>query len=81
MKEKIVAIIGDKLDELKLNVFDVVYEKENNTNYLRVCLDSNEAIDVNLIVSATKIISPLIDEANLINEEYILDIYGKSKGE
>ena len=74
MKEKVVEIIGDSLKELNLVVDDVVYEKENNTNYLRICLDSKDVIDVNLIVSATKIINPLIDEANLINEEYILDI-------
>jgi len=81
MKEKIIQIIGDSLQELNLWIDDIVYEKENNTNYLRICLDSDNVIDVNLIVSATKIINPLIDEADLINEEYILDIYGKSKGE
>lgn len=81
MKEKVVEIIGDNLKELNLVVDDVIYEKENNMNYLRICLDSEDVIDVNLIVSATKIINPLIDEANLIDEEYILDIYGKSKGE
>lgn len=81
MKEKVVAIIGNSLEELNLFVDDVVYKKEGNVNYLRICLDSKDIIDVNLIVSATKIINPLIDEADLINEEYILDIYGKSKGE
>lgn len=81
MKEKVKEIIGNSLQELNLWIDDVVYEKENNTNYLRICLDSKDVIDVNLIVSATRIINPLIDEADLINEEYILDIYGKSKGE
>lgn len=81
MKKKIIAIIGNNLEELNLVVDDVVYEKEGNVNYLRICLDSKDIIDVNLIVAATKIINPLIDEADLINEEYILDIYGKSKGE
>ncbi len=81
MKEKVAKIIGNNLEELNLVVDDVVYEKENNVNYLRICLDSKDTIDVNLIVAATKIINPLIDEANLIDEEYILDIYGKSKGE
>lgn len=81
MKEKIVAIIGDSLKELNLFIDDVLYEKENNVNYLRICLDSKDVIDVNLIVEATKIINPLIDKEDLIKEEYILDIYGKSKGE
>ncbi len=81
MKEKIVALVGNKLDELNLFIDDVVYEKEGNINYLRICLDSDNIIDVNTVVLATKIIDPLIDDASLINEEYILDIYGKSKGE
>ena len=81
MESKIISLIGNKLDDLGLFVDSVVYEKEDNINYLRICLDSKEIIDVNTIVKATKIINPIIDEADLINEEYILDIYGKSKGE
>ena len=61
-------------------VDSVVYEKENGHNFLRICLDSPDIIDLNLIVEATNIINPLIDEIDLINEEYHLDIYGKSKG-
>ena len=80
MKEKVKEIIGDKLDELNLVVDSVIYEKENNVNYLRICLDSKDMIDLDLIVKATNIINPLMDKSNLINEEYHLDIYGKSKG-
>ena len=81
MEEKVKKIIGNSLEKLHLTVDNVVYEKENNHNFLRICLDSPEIIDLNLIVEATNIINPLIDEANIIDEEYHLDIYGKSKGE
>ena len=80
MEEKVKEIIGNSLDELNLTVDSVIYEKENNHNYLRICLDSPDIIDLDLIVKATNIINPLVDKANLINEEYHLDIYGKSKG-
>ena len=80
MKEEVKKIIGDSLDELNLTVDSVIYEKENGHNYLRICLDSPDTIDLDLIVKATNIINPLMDKANLINEEYHLDIYGKSKG-
>ncbi len=80
MEEKVKEIIGNSLDELNLTVDSVIYEKENNHNYLRICLDSKDIIDLDLIVKATNIINPLMDKANLINEEYHLDIYGKSKG-
>lgn len=80
MEEKVKKIIGNSLDELNLTVDSVIYEKENGTNFLRICLDSSSIIDVDLIVKATHIINPLMDKANIINEEYLLDIYGKSKG-
>lgn len=80
MEEKVKEIIGNNLDELNLFVDSVVYEKENNHNFLRICLDSPNVIDLDLIVKATNIINPLMDKANLIDEEYHLDIYGKSKG-
>ncbi len=81
MENKIKEKIGHCLDDLGLFIDSVKYEKEGNSNYLRICLDSDKIIDVNTIVKATKIINPLIDELDLINEEYILDVYGKSKGE
>ena len=80
MEEKVKKIIGDSLNELNLVVDSVVYEKEHGHNFLRICLDSENIIDLDLIVKATNIINPLMDKANLIDEEYHLDIYGKSKG-
>ena len=80
MEDKVKEIIGDSLDDLNLKVDSVIYEMEHGMNYLRICLDSDNIIDVDLIVKATNIINPLMDKANIINEEYHLDIYGKSKG-
>ena len=80
MEEKVKKIIGDSLNDLNLRVDSVKYEKENGHNFLRICLDSDNTIDLDLIVQATNIINPLMDKENIINEEYHLDIYGKSKG-
>lgn len=80
MEEKVRNIIGDSLKELNLTIDSVVYEKENGHNFLRICLDSPNIIDLDLIVQATNIINPLMDKEELIDEKYHLDIYGKSKG-
>ena len=80
MEDKVRKIIGNSLDELNLTIDSVIYEKEHGHNYLRICLDSPNIIDLDLIVKATNIINPLMDKENFINEEYHLDIYGKSKG-
>jgi len=80
MEDEVKKIIEENLKPLNLTVDSVIYEKENNHNFLRICLDSPNIIDLDLIVEATNIINPLMDKADLIKEEYHLDIYGKSKG-
>lgn len=80
MEDKIKNLISDKLTDLNLVVDSVLLEKEGSQLYLRICLDSSDIIDIDKIVSATKIIDPILENENLIDEAYILDIYGKSKG-
>ena len=46
MKEKVKEIIGSSLETLNLTIDDVVYEKENGHNFLRIVLDSSEIIDL-----------------------------------
>ena len=81
MKEKIIKSIGNKLDDLSIRIDDVIYEKEKDINYLRIVLDASFVIDVNKVAQASRIINPIIDELDLINDAYILDIYAKEKGD
>ena len=81
MKEKLIEAIGNKLDTLEVFVDEVIYETEGKYNYLRIVLDSKEIIDLKKITMATRIMNPIIDKMNLEYDEYILDVYAKSKGE
>lgn len=81
MKEKLVELAKDKLDEINVSIYDVFLENEGSQKFLRVVIDSNDAIDVSKVVAATKIIDPLVEELDLVEDEYILDVYGKSKGD
>lgn len=81
MKEKVIELVGDKLDSLGVSVFDIYLEKEGSTNYLRVALDSEDILDVEKVTDATKILDPIIEKADLVDGEYILDIYAKPKGD
>ena len=81
MKEEVIKLVGDKLNDLNLVIDDVIYGQEEGQNVLNIVLDSDEVIDIDKIVMATKIIDPIIDESDLIKEKYVLDIYGKSKGD
>lgn len=81
MKENLEKIIGDKLESLKIWVDDVKLEERDNLKFLNVVLDSNTIIDLNRVTEASEIINPLIDELDLIEDSYILDIYAKPKGD
>ena len=80
MEDKVKDLLKGKLDDLNLEVDSVLLEKENNNLFLRICLDSKEIITLDKIVLATNIINPILDKADLIEEKYVLEVYGKSKG-
>ena len=81
MKEKIITAVGDKLDSLNLFIDDITYGKVDNENTLTIVLDSKEIIPLNKVVMATRIINPILDKLDLINESYTLDVYAKEMGE
>ncbi len=81
MKEEIIKIVGNNLDTLGIVIDDAYTEKEGKNTYLRIVLDSDRILNIDEVVEATKIIDPLIEKNDLIKEEYILDVYAKSKGD
>ena len=73
-------IIGP-MTEMDIIVDSVTYETEGSYNFLRIVLDKVNGIDLDTIVEATNVINPIIDELDLIDDSYILDIVSKEKGE
>ncbi len=59
---------------------DILYVEEDGNNFLRVIITKNGIIDVEDCVTVSNIINPLLDEADLIEESYILDVCSKEKG-
>lgn len=78
--EKIKEIVTEAMNKEDIIVCSVSYEKENNYNFLKIVLDKVNGIDLDIIVEATNIINPLLDEYDLISEEYVLDISSKERG-
>lgn len=78
--EKIKEIVTEVMNKEDIIVCSVSYEKENNYNFLKIVLDKVNGIDLDTIVEATNIINPLLDEYDLISEEYVLDISSKERG-
>lgn len=81
MKEKVIEKVNPAIEVLNMIVSDVYVSTEENIKNLNIELDSDEVIDVNRVTEASKIINPIIDELDLIDGEYILDIHSKEKGD
>lgn len=79
--EEIRKSIEGPMKEMDIIVDSVKYEVEGNYNFLRIELDKVNGIDLDTIVAATEVINPIIDELDLIDDSYILDIVSKEKGE
>jgi len=79
--EEIRNSITEPMKKLDISVESVTYVVEGNYNFLRIELDKANGIDLDSIVEATEVINPIIDELDLIDDSYILDIISKEKGE
>jgi len=78
--KKVQAIIEDAMKEIDVVVCDINWVMEHNHHFLKITLDKSGGLDLDAIVEATNIINPLLDEYDLIEEEYILDISSKERG-
>ena len=81
MEEKIKSLISDAISELGLSVSGVYDTNEEGVKTRNIELDSDSIIDVEKITLATKIINPILDKTNLLDDIDVLDIHSKEKGE
>lgn len=78
--EKVREIISEPMANIGITVDEVSWTKEKNYNYLIIILDKDTGLNIDEIVEATNIINPILDEYDLIKDEYILDISSKERG-
>ncbi len=81
LENKVRELISDKLKEVSIIVSDVMYVCEDGNYFLRIVIDKEGIVDVDTCVEATNIINPILDEADLISDSYILDVTSKERGE
>mgnify|MGYP003300240188 CR=1 FL=1 len=79
--EEIRRAITGPMQEMDIIVESITYENQGNYNFMTIELDKVNGIDLDTIVAATEVINPIIDELDLIDDSYILDIISKEKGE
>ena len=79
MKEKLISMVGNKIDSLNVFIDDVKLVNSNNEKVLEIVLDREEDfIDLKTVVMATRILNPIVDEMKLDIDS--LDVYAKEKG-
>ena len=78
--KRIEELIKEPISKLDLTVDSIEYVSEGKYNFLNIVLDRINGIDLDTIVEATNIINPILDEYDLIKDEYILDISSKERG-
>ena len=80
MAKKNTAAIAEELaapilEEMGLQLWDVVYEKEGSGWYLRYYVDKEGGIDINSCEAFSRAISDVLDEADPIDGSYTLEVY------
>lgn len=80
MEEKIRLLIQSVIEENGYLLDSILFEKEGNTNFLRIIIDKQGYVNVDDCVTVCNLINPILDKEDPIEENYILDVCSKEKG-
>lgn len=80
IETKVKELIGEILEKNNYILDNVEYVKEGSSMFLRIIIDKNGIVDIDDCVNVTNLINPILDEADLIEDNYILDVCSKEKG-
>ena len=78
--EKLREALSKVLEKNDIIVDDIYLEKRGKYTFLTVVLDKEGGIDLDGIVDATHLINPIVDEYDVCETEYILDVISKERG-
>ena len=74
ISETVRALAEPLAEELGCWVWDVEFVKEGTRKILRITIDSEAGIDINVCEQLHRAIDPLLDEADPIEEAYYLEV-------
>jgi ribosome maturation factor RimP len=80
IETKVRDLIQKEIEDAGYILDEVLYVKEEGNYFLRIVIDANKIIEIEDCVIVSKIINPILDEADLIEESYVLDVCSKEKG-
>lgn len=77
VEEKVRNLIEDTIIANNYILNDIEYVKEGSQMFLRVVIDKNGVIDIEDCVTVSRLINPILDENDPIEDNYILDVCSK----
>lgn len=80
IEAKVRELIEEIITDNNYILDKVEYVKEGTNMFLRVIIDKQGFINIDDCVNVTKLINPLLDKADLIEDNYILEVCSKEKG-
>ena len=78
--EEVTKLVQEPISNAGYNVDEILYVEEDGNMFLRIVITKNGLIDVEDCVTVSNIVNPILDEADLIEDAYILDVCSKEKG-
>ena len=78
--EEVTKLVQEPVTNAGYIIDDILYIKEDGNMFLRIIINKNGIIDVEDCVTVSNIVNPLLDEADIIDESYILDVCSNEKG-
>ena len=78
--EKVKKLLKDVIEENNYILDDVEYIIEGKVAFLRIYIDKDGFISIDDCVKVSNLINPIVDDADLIEGNYMLDVCTKEKG-
>ena len=74
IEDKVFDLINEPIQSLNLSIYDIEYVKEGSGWFLRIYIDKDGVIDINDCENVSRLIDPMLDDANIIKSAYCLEV-------
>lgn len=74
VQNRVAELVRPALEKLGLRLWDVTYRKQGPHMMLSVFIDRDTPLDTAICEEASRAIDPLLDEADIIQQKYFLEV-------
>ena len=79
-ESKTETLLAPIVEKFGVSIYDVEYVKEGSDYYLRAYIDKPEGVDIQDCENVSRALSDALDEADFIDEAYILEVSSPGLG-